>query len=105
MNIHVTPDGKLRFLAVPQLQPLSGLGRAEMRRASHIVPQSTVLRVLFRLLRSCVPDDSRCAEWTRRWRCQWLADLRISDGPILGPFPVRHQALAAELDWLTQHGF
>ena len=105
MNITITADGKIRFLATPELQPLYDLGRTSTRRASHIVPQNRLLRLAFRILRTCVADDSRCAAWTRRWRCRWLADLRISAGPVLGPFPIRQQAIAAEIDWLTRHGF
>lgn len=33
----------------------------------------------------------------------WTADLSPSDGPTLGPFPLRSDALAAEVDWLTRH--
>jgi hypothetical protein len=30
----------------------------------------------------------------------WLADLSPVDGPVLGPFPLRSTALAAEQAWL-----
>jgi len=105
MIVHVTPNGDLRFVTNPELQTLTALGPTTRQRASRIVPQNVFLRVLFRVLRSCVSDASGCAGWTRRWRCPWLADLRLSGGPILGPFPIRQQALAAEVDWLTEHGF
>lgn len=32
----------------------------------------------------------------------WAADLSPVGGPILGPFRLRHQALNAELDWLSE---
>ena len=105
MNVTITTVGQIRFLAAPELQPLCDLGHVTTRRASHVIPQNWLLRLAFRILRTCVPDDSRCAAWTRRWPCQWLADLRISAGPVLGPFGIRQQAIAAEIDWLTQHGF
>lgn len=41
------------------------------RRVSHVEPQSLPLRLAFRLLRSVVSDNSRLAEWTRRWPCRW----------------------------------
>tara|TARA_R110002111_G_scaffold262878_1_gene342613 strand:+ start:4016 stop:4267 length:252 start_codon:yes stop_codon:yes gene_type:complete len=34
---------------------------------------------------------------------QWTADLAPVNGPLLGPFPQRTAALAAELDWLNSH--
>ena len=33
---------------------------------------------------------------------QWTADLSpIDGGPLLGPFPMRAEALAAEAEWIT----
>ena len=34
---------------------------------------------------------------------QWVADLSPADGPTLGPFATRSQALAAERTWLEEH--
>jgi hypothetical protein len=31
---------------------------------------------------------------------QWVADLSPVQGPVLGPFELRSEALAAERDWL-----
>ena len=33
----------------------------------------------------------------------WTADLSPVDGPILGPFDQRSQAVAAEIEWLKQN--
>ena len=33
----------------------------------------------------------------------WTADLSPSGGPLLGPFPLRSAALAAEAEWLTRN--
>lgn len=30
----------------------------------------------------------------------WEADMSPSDGPVLGPYPSRGEALAAEVEWL-----
>ncbi|WP_242687916.1 hypothetical protein [Alienimonas californiensis] len=32
----------------------------------------------------------------------WTADLSPSGGPVLGPFPLRSEALTAEADWLIR---
>ncbi len=70
-------------------------------RVSHVEPINTVLRGFFHLIRKRVSDDSKLAEWTRRWRCQWRA--RIFDGPTLGPFTDRQKAIDAEVQWLLEN--
>jgi hypothetical protein len=42
----------------------------------------------------CEPDTSG----------RWLADLSFVNGPVLGPFSRRADALAAEVAWLEQNG-
>ena len=34
----------------------------------------------------------------------WLADLAAVRGPVLGPFALRAEALAAEVKWLLDNG-
>jgi hypothetical protein len=34
---------------------------------------------------------------------KWIADMKPVDGPVLGPFSMRSQALAAERRWLEKH--
>lgn len=34
---------------------------------------------------------------------QWSVDLSPVDGPELGSFPTRSEALAAEVAWLSEH--
>ena len=34
----------------------------------------------------------------------WHADLLRVQGPVLGPYTTRDEALAAEIQWLRQHG-
>jgi hypothetical protein len=34
---------------------------------------------------------------------QWHADLAPANGPRLGPYPTRTEALAAEVAWLLEH--
>lgn len=74
MDVYCKPDGQL--LAVyDELVDLSLLGQPTITRASHVEPN----------------EDG-----------QWLADLSPVAGPLLGPFTLRSQALAAEVAWLTQ---
>ncbi len=78
MNINITTDGELRFIYADGLQPLLELGMPQVRRASHVEPNK----------------DGR-----------WTADMSPVSGPVLGPFTLRREALAAETNWLSEHGY
>lgn len=73
MDLIVDPNGDVTTLYT-ELLDLSALGAMNIARASHVEP-----------------DQSG----------QWFAD--IVDGPKLGPFARRSEALAAEVAWLTEH--
>ncbi|MEQ8788717.1 MAG: hypothetical protein RIC55_20570 [Pirellulaceae bacterium] len=75
MQILISPDGTLRCLYDETLD-LHGLGQLTITRASHVEP-----------------DESG----------RWRADLAPVGGPLLGPFTLRSEALAAELAWLEDH--
>ena len=55
---------------------ISSLGEVRIERGSHVEPD----------------DQGR-----------WFADLSPVDGPLLGPFSKRSDALEAEACWLTAH--
>lgn len=74
--ITVKPGGRLQFLWNDALAGLREHGRVQIDRASHVEP---------------TPDG------------QWTADLAPVGGPVLGPFPMRGEALAAEERWLQDH--
>ena len=73
MDLVVRPNGDVTTLYT-ELLDLSALGAMNISRASHVEP-----------------DDSG----------QWIS--QIIDGPKLGPFAKRSEALAAEVAWLTEH--
>lgn len=72
MNLVVNSGGQVRCLYDEAID-LAALGNAIIVRASHVEPGS----------------DG-----------QWWADLSPVDGPKLGPFGRRSQALDAEVAWL-----
>ncbi len=72
MEFVVHADGTGRCLYDETLD-LSRLGPVTIRRASHVEPTH---------------------------QGQWQADLSPVDGPILGPFALRSEALTAEVEWL-----
>jgi hypothetical protein len=76
LKIKVEPDGTVTHIYTEKLD-LSGIGKAQTRRASHVEP-----------------NDNN----------EWTADMVLSNnGPILGPFPTRSEALAAEVEWLEMN--
>jgi hypothetical protein len=75
MDLVVAPDGKVRAIYAEAI-PLEVLGRPIIVRASVVEPDG---------------------------EGRWHADLRLVLGPVLGPFPRRSEALAAEVAWLERH--
>ena len=71
----IDPAGGVRCVYDEAID-LAVLGPLTIRRGSHVEP---------------LPDG------------RWTADLTPVDGPVLGPFPTRSAALAAELAWLQRY--
>jgi hypothetical protein len=72
MQLVIQPDGSVRCVYAEAID-LAQLGRIAIRRGSHVEPDQTG---------------------------RWLADLSPCNGPVLGPFARRSQALEAERQWL-----
>ena len=72
MQIVIEPNGGVRCVYAEAID-LNQLGRLRIRRGSHVEPTS----------------DG-----------QWNADLSPVNGPTLGPFTTRTEALKAEVEWL-----
>lgn len=78
----ILPDGTIKFLYYDELKPLLSAGEdANVKRVSHVDPEMT-------------PDGLK-----------WFADLHPVKGPKLGPFDTRDEAIAAEIQWLSDHIF
>jgi hypothetical protein len=75
MQLIIHPGGVVRCLYAETID-LATLGPMSIERGSHVEP---------------TPNG------------QWLADLSPVMGPLLGPFPLRSAALAAEAAWLQSH--
>lgn len=72
MHMIVAADGSIHCVYDETIN-LPSLGKLTITRASHVEPTGQGL---------------------------WCADLSPVDGPLLGPFGQRSQALAAERQWL-----
>lgn len=102
MIIIIESDGTVTAVAHDtELTTLNeALGPIEScKRGGHVVPAARVKRMLFTLFRKT--KIARAANWTRSWAGPWIVDLTVSDGPILGPFAKRVEAIAAEETWLS----
>ncbi len=75
MQLVIQPGGVVRCVYGEAID-LAQLGRMTVERASHVEPDAYG---------------------------QWRADLGPVGGPVLGPFPRRSAALAAEVAWLRRH--
>ena len=78
-TLHILADGTLEFLYNDELGPLMELGTTHIQRASTVDPRQ------------------------ENGRVNWYADLKLSEGPLLGPFSTREEALAAETLWLNEN--
>ena len=75
MQLVVQSGGTVHCLYSEELD-LPQLGSLAIARGSHVEPDSSG---------------------------QWTADMSPVHGPVLGPFPSRSDALAAERQWLEAH--
>ena len=74
----IDESGGIRFIHSDELIPLrDALGKGVTKRASNVEPDSNG---------------------------EWSADLSPVNGPVIGPFTTRQEALDAEIAWLkTNH--
>ena len=75
MELIIESSGNLRCVYAEAID-LHSLGTPQITRASHVEPDSSG---------------------------RWVADLTPVDGPHLGPFDKRTDALEAEVQWLRDH--
>jgi hypothetical protein len=73
MELVVDASGSVRCIYGEELE-LREIGKLQITRASHVEP-----------------DNEGC----------WWADMGPVDGPVLGPYGSRSEALGAERGWLT----
>jgi len=75
MQLVIESSGTIRCL-YDEIIPLASLGKLSIHRGSHVEPDE---------------------------QGRWLADLSPVQGPVLGPFADRSEALAAERAWLESN--
>jgi hypothetical protein len=104
VTVTVRDNGELIFLDTPEAQCFKALGSVTTRRASHVEPDSWLLRLAFHALRHFYGDKGRMSDFTRNWPCLWRVNTRPTGGPILpGRWRNRQEAIDAEVSWLGNH--
>lgn len=118
ITITIDESGDLTFLETAMAEGFKTLGSVEEKRASHVEPYDFWPRLAFRIIRWLVADDSKWAERTRWWLCDWRVNTKPVGGPILRwrhvyeptvPYPNvvyrfknRKDAIAAEIEFLNK---
>jgi hypothetical protein len=78
LEVKIQPEGGIRFIYDDELTGLLALGCPTIKRASHVEPDALG---------------------------RWTADMSPANGPVLGPFIKRADALMAERAWLERNGY
>lgn len=79
VKINIKSD-KMVFIYKDSMIPLLEIGKADVKRASHVEPKEN------------------------NGKIEWTADLSpIIPGKVLGPFNTREEALSAEVEWLEDN--
>ena len=83
VTVTIDENGDQVFLKGPASAVFGDIGPCEPRRASHVVPESLLLRAAFKALRAVVSDTGRLAAWSRTWECYWIVDARPAGADII----------------------
>jgi hypothetical protein len=103
VKIRFDRDGTARTIYGEEID-LTKLGTVELRRASHVDPTAELTaKARTWLLDKYEEINDHLASASPGKAC-WWADMMPMNGPVLGPFDTRSDALAAEVAWIDEHG-
>ncbi len=92
-----TFDGDFDLNKITKAQIVS----SSAKRVSYILPENLFLRILFRTIRSLVKDESKAAEWTRKWKCTWYVHILPTNEKFYG-FKNREDAIIFEREYIVK---
>ena len=102
VTVTIDESGDMVYLNTPENDIFMELGERITRRASHVVPSPFWSRLLFKVIRYFVHDDSAGAQWCRTWRGPWMVDTAPTAGVVLeGRWMNRQDAIDAEITFLN----
>ncbi|WP_029523510.1 hypothetical protein [Persephonella sp. KM09-Lau-8] len=90
--IEIEKDGTIKGFA-DEVPNFISVKEIERKRVSRIVPKNLPLRIAFVIIRSLVSDNSKIANWTRNWKCNWIVVIGKKQ---YGPFKNRTKAIEFE---------
>lgn len=97
--IEIEKDGTVKGF-IDEVPNFISVREIERKRVSKVVPKNIILRGLFLLIRSTVSDDSKIANWTRRWKCSWIV---LIEEKKYGPFKDRTRAIRFEKELIRKN--
>lgn len=104
VNVIIHDEGTLLTLDTEAAFCFRSLGKSTRHRATHVEPDSLLLRLAFHVLRLFFGDKGRMSEFTRHWSCLWRVNITPIGGPILAPrWKNRQEAIDAEVEWLNEN--
>ena len=104
VTLTIDDEGNAVFLKGHGADAFLALGDIRTRRASHVEPDSWLLRFVFHFIRHRTQDTSRLAAFTRCWPCLWRVNTAPIGGPILdGRWRNRLAAIDAEVEFLNTY--
>ncbi len=71
------------------------------KRVSHILPENFILRLFFKILRKIFGDEGFIANWTRKWKCNWI--IILNKQKIGGVFKDRKLAIEFEKKFVIEN--
>lgn len=103
VTVTIDENGDMLFLKNETSVIFLDLGEVKTRRASHVEPDNSTLRVVFHVLRFVFGETGIVSDFTRRWRCLWRVNTAPVGGPILtGRWRDRQEAIVAEIEFLNR---
>jgi hypothetical protein len=100
VTVFIDEDG-MTFLMDESIKLFEGEG--EVRRASHVEPDSVVFRIAFHALRTIFGDKGRMSQFTRNWPCLWRVNTKPTAGIVLDKrWRNRQDAIDAEIEFLNR---
>mgnify|MGYP007070612382 CR=1 FL=1 len=104
ITVSISEDGSLIFLKNEATKDFIRLGDSTTRRASHVEPDNSLLRIVFHVLRKLFGDKGWMSRFTRLWPCLWRINLSPTGGPVLeGRWRDRQEAISKEIEWVNEN--
>lgn len=101
VTVTIDEEGSLQYLVSDAAKCLLDQDTV-VRRASHVEPDSPLLRCVFHGLRYIFGEDGTIGDLTRRMPCAWRVNTAPLGGPVLDEvWYNRQDAIDAEIEYIN----